>query len=203
MPCTHRVRATTFGAVVAAAGLAVTCGRASAQDSPLLVEARGGVTVPVGDFADGMDPGEGATTGASFGVDFALAGGGRLTPYVGFSQHRFGCEDAGCVAGGEYVATGFHAGVRLIPMPDWPVLPWLGGGALTTHVEAEDLGPANVGLSDLGVGGEVALGVHIGSGSRIAVSPSVRWVTVSAQLPSGIDLGMRYLVADLGVALSF
>lgn len=203
MPCTHRVRATTLGAVVATAGLAVACSHVSAQDSALLVEARGGVAIPVRDFADGMDPGEGATTGASFGVDFALAGGGHLTPYIGFSQHRFGCEEAGCVADGAYVATGFHAGMRFVPMPDWPVLPWLGGGVMTTHVEAEDLGSANDGLSDLGVGGEVVLGLHIGSGSRIAVSPSVRWVTVSAQLPSGIDLQMRYLVADVGVALSF
>lgn len=192
-----------IGAVLAAAGLALPGGHASAQDSPVLVEARGGAAIPIGDFANGTDPGEGATAGASFGVDIAVAGGGRWTPYVGFSQHRFGCEEAGCVADGEYVATGFHAGVRFVPMPDWTVLPWLGGGVVTSHVEAADLGPANAGLSDLGVGGEVAAGVHIGSASRIALSPAVRWVIVSARLPSGTDLGMRYLVADLGIALSF
>ena len=203
MPSTHRSRTTAFGAVLTAAGLAIPWGHASAQDAAVIVEARGGVALPSGDFADGSGPGEGASPGASFGVDIAVAGGGRWTPYIGFSQHRLGCEDAGCVAGGEYVATGFHAGARFVPMPEWPVLPWLGGGVVTTHVEAEDLGPANAGVSDLGVGGEVAVGVHIGSASRIALSPSVRWVSVTAQLPSGIDLGMQYLVVDLGVVLSF
>jgi hypothetical protein len=203
MPSTHRPRATTLGAVLAAAGLALASSQASAQDSTVIVEARGGAAIPAGDFADGTAPGEGATARVSFGVDIAVAGGGRWTPYVGFSQHRFGCEDAGCAARGEYVATGFHAGARFVPMPDWAVLPWLGGGVVTTHVEAEDLGPASAGLSDLGVGGEVAVGVHIGSASRIALSPSLRWVMVSPRLPSGTDLGMRYLVADVGVALSF
>jgi hypothetical protein len=203
MPSTHRLRATTFGAVLAAAGLALSSGHASAQDSPIVVEARGGAAIPVGAFADGTAPGEGATAGPSFGVDIAVAGGGRWTPYVGFSQHRFGCEDAGCAAGGEYVATGFHAGARFVPMPGWAVLPWLGGGVVTTHVEAADLGPTNAGLSELGVGGEVTVGVHIGSASRIALSPSLRWVMVSPGLPSGTDLEMRYLIADVGVVLSF
>jgi hypothetical protein len=189
--------------VVALAALALSPGRAAAQSSPVVVEARGGAAVPLGSFADGAAPGEGTSAGVSFGVDIAVAGGGRWTPYVGFSQHRFGCDAAGCASGGEYVATGFHSGLRLIPVPDWGILPWLGAGVVTTHVEAGDLGAANAGLSDLGVGGEVAVGVHIGSASRIALNPSLRFVAVSVQLPSGVDLGMRHLVADVGVVLSF
>jgi len=173
------------------------------QDSPLVVEARGGAAIPIRSFARGTDPGEGTSAGASFGADIALAGGGRWTPYVGFSQHRFGCEDAGCVAGGRYVATGFHGGARFLPFPSWPVLPWLGVGAVTTHVETGDLGGANAGLSKLGVGGEAAFGVHIGSASRVALNPAVRYVALSSELPGGATLDMRYLVADVAVALSF
>ena len=191
------------GSTMAALALALSPAGAAAQSSPVMVEARGGAAVPMVDFARGTAPGEGTTAGASFGVDIAVAGGGRWTPYGGFSQHRFGCESAGCGAGGEYVATGFHSGLRFLPMPEWRVLPWLGAGVVTTHVEAGDLGPANAGSSDLGVGGEAAVGVHIGSASRIALSPSLRFVAVNARLPAGADLAMRYLVADMGVVLSF
>jgi hypothetical protein len=164
---------------------------------------RGGAAVPVGTFSNGTRPAEGTSPAPSFGVDFALAGGGRWTPYVGFSQHRFGCEDAGCDSGGQYVATGFRAGLRLVPFPAWSVLPWLGMGALTTHVEAGDLGAANAGLSKLALGGEVGVGVHIGSASQIGLEPAVRLSAVNARLPDGSLLRMRYLVADLALVLSF
>jgi hypothetical protein len=176
---------------------------ATAQESALGVEARGGFVVPVGTFSEGPRPAEGAGPAPSFGVDFALAGGGHWTPYVGFSQHRFACEDAGCASGGQYVATGFRAGLRLVPLPGRGVLPWLALGALTTHVEAGDLGPANAGLSDLGFGGEVGLGIHVGGGSRVALVPGARLAAANVRLPDRTLLRMRYVVADLAVVLSF
>jgi hypothetical protein len=175
----------------------------SAQDSPLVVEARGGAGVPVASFASGAGPGEGAGPGASFGVDIGLAGGGRWTPYVGFSQQRFGCEDAGCPSDGVYVATGFRAGLRFIPLPHAGLLPWVGLGAVTTHVEAADLGAANVGASDLGVGGEVGVGLHIGGARAVGVSPALRLAAVDTRLPDGTLLRMRYWVADLALVLTF
>jgi len=188
---------------LAAVGLARAPAPVSAQESPLVVEARGGFAIPVGSFATGSEPGEGTEAGASFGVTLGLAGGGLWTPYVGFSQHRFGCEDAGCASAGRYVATGFQAGVRVIPLPGGSVLPWLSVGAITTHVEAGDLGAANAGVSELGVGGEVGVGLHIGAASQIALNPGVRLVAVNATLPDGTDLHMRYLVADVAIVISF
>ena len=185
------------------AALAAPAGPAAAQEAPIIVEGHGGLAIPVGTFSNGTRPGEGTSPAPSFGVDFALAGGGRWTPYFGFSQHRFGCEEAGCASGGQYVATGFRAGIRLIPFPRRSVLPWLGMGALTTHVEAGNLGAANAGLSGLGIGGEVGLGVHIGGGSTIALAPALRLAAVNARLPDGAFLRMRYLVADVAVVLSF
>jgi hypothetical protein len=183
--------------------LAVPAGDVAAQEAPIIVEGHGGVAIPVGTFSNGTRPGEGTAPGPSFGVDFAAAGGGRWTPYIGFSQHRFGCEDAGCASGGQLVATGFRAGLRLVPFPSRAVLPWLGMGVLTTHVEAGDLGPANAGLSELGVGGELGVGVHIGAASQIALAPAVRVAAVNARLPAGAVLRMRYLVADVALVLSF
>lgn len=175
----------------------------AAQQSPLVIEAHGGLTVPVSLFATGSRVGEGTSSGASFGVTIGLAGGGRWTPYVGFSQHRFACEDAGCASDGRYVATGFRGGLRWVSLPGRAVLPWLSAGAITTHIEAGDLGGAYAGVSDLGVGAEVGVGVHIGGASQIAVNPGVRLAAINTELPDGTLLRMRYLVADVALVLSF
>ena len=126
-PMNRPARLTLLGLVLCSA-LATAL---EAQESPLVLELHGGVAVPVRTFSDGTAVGEGAASGASFGIDFALPGGGRWTPYVGFSQHRFGCEDAGCAGGDPYVDTGFHVGFRITPLPGHRVLPWIRGGLQT------------------------------------------------------------------------
>ena len=188
------------GAALAAWSLAI---EGSGQESALVLEAHAGASVPLAHFSSGTREGEGTGAGASLGVDFALPGGGRWTPYVGFSQHRFGCADAGCAQDGRYVATGFHGGYRIVPLPGRSVLPWVRLGVITTRVETGALGGANVGVSKLGVGGEVGAGVHVGAASVIALNPSVRLAAVNTRLPGGALLRMRYLVADLAVVLSF
>lgn len=178
-------------------------GGAAAQESPLVVEAHGGAAIPVGSFAHGDRVGEGTSAGVSYGVDLALPGGGRVAPYVGFSQHRFGCVVAGCNPDGRYVATGFQGGIRIVPLPGRSILPWVRLGAITTHVETDALGGANAGVSDLGFGGEVGVGVHIGGASQLALNPGVRLAAVNTKLPDGSTLRLRYLVADLAVVLAF
>jgi hypothetical protein len=189
-----------------AAGLAVAPAlalpdAAASQASRLVVEAHGGMTVPVGSFTTGS--GGGASPHASLGVEFALPGGGRWAPYLGFGQHRFGCEDAGCAEGGLYVATSFHGGMRVALLPRASIIPWLRVGAHAASVETDALPGSPAGLSKLGLGGEAGAGVHIGRTSQIALNPGVRVVAVNTTLPGDVRLRMRYLVADLAVVLSF
>ena len=174
-----------------------------AQASPLVLEIHGGASVPVGSFHDGVRPGEGGTPAASFGVDFALSGEGRRTLYVGFSQHRFGCEDAGCQAGGEYVATGFDLGLRINLRTSGSVLPWLRLGAVSTRVELPAVQGAAQGVSGLGLGGEAGLGLYIGTYSPVALVPGIRVTAVNTELPGGTLLRMRYVVADVALAFAF
>lgn len=174
---------------------------AASQASPIVVEARGGMAVPVGSFAS--TPGGGASPHASFGIDIALPGGGRWTPYVGFGQHRFGCEDAGCAEGGLYVATAFHGGMRVALLPRGSIIPWLRVGAHAANVEIDALPGSLAGLSELGLGGELGGGVHIGGASQIALNPGVRLVAMNTSVPGGARLRMRYVIADLAVVLSF
>jgi hypothetical protein len=173
-----------------------------AQGSPLTVEPRLGVAVPVSSFADGSGVGEGTTPGAGFGVEVTL-GNGRHAWYAGFSQLRFGCRDAGCPAGKPYVATGVNAGVRLALAPGSRVVPWVGAGALTTRVESPGTRSSPVGVSTLGWGGEVMGGIWVRAARYLAVTPAVRVSRVGTELPGGERLSLRYVVMDLGLALTF
>ena len=176
---------------------------ASGQAAPLVVEVRGGVAVPVGSFADGNALGEGTSQGASMGLDLAFSGSGRRTFYVGFSQHRFACGDAGCLSGGRYVATGFNAGFRFALITRGSVIPWVRVGAVTSQVESPGLGPSAEGVGKVGFGGEAGLGLYLGAWSSVALNPGVRLTRVVTKLPGGTDLNMRYVVADLGFSLAF
>ena len=195
-------------AVLCPFATALGTGPLVAQDSPLLLEAHVGAAVPLSDFADGSGPGEGTTTGPSLALTFALPGDGWRTLYTGFSQHRFGCEAAGCEADGRYVATGFNVGVRIVPVNRGPVIPWLRLGAVTTRVETGDLGatPASAGdagVSDLGFGAEAGVGVLVRLGRSVGWSATGLFTSVNTGLPGGATLSMRYLTAQTGFSLLF
>lgn len=180
----------------------------AAQDSPLVVEAHGGMAMPLSDFADGTDPGMGTTPGPSLAVTFALPGAGWRTLYAGFSQHRFGCEAAGCDADGRYVATGFNVGVRIVPVDGGPVIPWLRLGVVTTRVETGDLAAtpsaaADAGVSDLGFGGEAGAGILVRLGRSVGWSATGLYTLVNTDLPGGSSLPMRYLAVQTGFSLLF
>jgi hypothetical protein len=176
---------------------------ASAQDRPLLLEGHGGIAVPVGSFAESSALGRGATAGPTLSVLFAVPGDGRRTLYAGFSQSRFGCEDAGCSPDGRFVATGFNVGLRFALLPGRMAMPWIRIGAITTRVETDDLPAPDAGVSDLGVGGEAGAGVYIGGDGPVAVNPAVTFSVVNSTLPGGSTLGLRYLTAQLGIVVAF
>ncbi len=174
-----------------------------AQAAPLVIEVRVGATAPVTPFASGSRVGEGASPGVSFGVDLAFSGSGRRTFYAGFSQHRFPCGDAGCPAGGRYVATGFQSGFRFNLSTRGSVIPWLRAGVITTRVESPGVPGSVDGVSALGVGGEVGAGVYIGVFRVIAFNPGLRVAAVNSELPGRSLLRLRYAVADFAFALAF
>jgi hypothetical protein len=182
---------------------ALLAGPLAAQEAPLVLEIYGGAATPLGTFADGSRRGEGSVAGPSLSVLFARPGVGRRTLYAGFSQHRFGCEDAGCVSNGRYVATGFDLGMRFALVTGHAAIPWIRLGAITTRVETDDLGGEDSGVSDLGWGGEVGLGVYLGAARTLAINPGVRFAAVNTELPGGSLLRMRFLVAQIAAAIAF
>lgn len=187
--------------------LVVTAAPSTAQDATPFLEVQGGAAFPVGDFRDGGDPGEGTSAGPSLQVVFAMPSGGWRTFYMGFFQHRFACEAAGCDTEGRYVATGFNAGLRIVPVQG-TVTPWIRMGAITTRVETRDLaattrGAPYAGVSDLGFGGEAGLGLMVWMGSSVAWSASGLVSTVGSRLPGGETLHLRYVTAHTGITLVF
>lgn len=178
-------------------------GRAQGQAAPLTLELRVGTSAPLASFATGERVGEGTDAGASFGLDFAFSGSSRRTLYVGFSQHRFPCADAGCRAGDKYVATGVNGGLRLNLRTRGSIIPWLRVGAVTTRVELPAFQEGLGGVSRLGLGGELGAGLYIGTGAPVALNPGLRLTAVNTELPGGEVLRMRYLVADFSLSLAF
>lgn len=176
---------------------------AVAQSSPLVVELRGGVSTALGHFRNGVRPGEGARSGASMGVDFILSGKGRRSTYLGFSQHRFQCVNAGCPAGHPFIATGLNGGFRFGLCTRCSVSPWLQLGALTTRVESAGVTGSPAGVSRLAFGGEAGFGIYLGAWRSVALDPGVRFAAVNTRLPGGPLLRMRYAVLDVGLVLAF
>lgn len=181
---------------------------AAGQEAPLLLEMHGGAAIPFGDLADGEGPGMGTTTGPTLAVALALPSGGWRTLYGGFSQHRFGCEAAGCDPDGRYVATGFNVGVRIVPLRDGALIPWIRIGAVTTRVETDDLAVSpesepDAGVSDLGFGGEAGVGFLVPLGRSVAWSATGLVTSVTSELPGGASLPMRFLSVQTGLTLLF
>lgn len=174
----------------------------SAQGAPLTVETRLGAALPVSSFSGGDGVGEGADAGVGYGVEVTLGGGWR-TWYAGFSQMRFGCGQAGCPAGAAYVTTGVNAGVRVALAPGSRLIPWVGVGAFTTRVESPGVRGSPEGVSELGFGAEAAAGLWLQASRHLAITPAARVSRVGTELPGGERLSLRYLVLDVGLALTF
>lgn len=175
----------------------------TAQSSPLVVEVRGGATAPVQHFRTGTRVGEGTRPGASFSVDFILSGSGRRSTYLGFTQSRFACTQAGCASGHPFVGTGVNGGFRWGLCTRCSVSPWLQLGALTTRVESPGVRGSPSGVSKLAFGGAAGFGVYLGAWRSVALDPGIRFVAVNTRLPGGPMLRMRYAVVDVGLVLAF
>ncbi|MEQ8331111.1 MAG: hypothetical protein RH859_11690 [Longimicrobiales bacterium] len=176
---------------------------AAGQAAPLVLEARSGSAVPLGSFDDGVRPGEGTGAGFSFGLGFAYSGSGRRTTTFGFAQHRFPCRDAGCRVGESWVATAFDVGVRLNLATSGDVIPWIRLAGLAARTELDAHPDYRGDVTELGFGGEAGIGLYIGAFESVALNPGVRAAAVNTGLPGGGVLRMRYLVADLGLAVAF
>lgn len=198
--------APSLGVLIAAAFIAVGAlapRAAAAQLSPLLVEVRGGATLPSGGFLDGGTGWDGTGGGApSFGADFTLVSADRWGWHAGFGQDRFECPAGTCDGEDELVATGFDLGLRLLLRSDSRIVPWIGAGGLSYRVERQTTERAST-LTPRAWGWEAGAGVYIVLSERIYLDPSTRFRSLDLDRDGPGELRVRALVMDLGLVLAF
>ena len=178
---------------------------AAAQEGAYAFQIRGGETLPVGTFRDdatGWE--ERAGRGPSLGMGFNFPLYRFVGGYLGFSQHRFACDQDICPRGNAWVSTGYDVALR-VALGRRGIRPWIQGGIHTSRIEGRTLQGGDVEnlRSEGGWGHEVAGGILVKVGERMSLSPGVRYGSVDVPFSAHPTMGLRYLVLDLGLVVGF
>jgi hypothetical protein len=186
-------------------GLCVGSGTVSGQEGPYAFQIRGGGTWPLGAFQDdALGWEEEAGSGPSLGMGFTFPLFRFVGGYLGFSQHRFACDEDVCPEGRPWISTGFDVALRVV-LGDERTRPWIQGGLHTHRIQGRILEDGQVRkLNSQGGGGyEVGGGVLVQIGERMSLSPGIRYG--SGEVPFSIQptMELRYLVLDLGLVIGF
>jgi opacity protein-like surface antigen len=164
----------------------------------------GGAWIPTADLVGGPGFDGKGSADVSFGAHFVL-NMGWISYRAGFSEHRFGCNQAQCGEAVDFVSTAWDLGVR-VNIRQEGIIPWVGLGATAALVDAHvGAGPGGVReASDRGWGYEVGAGLLVPVVGPVSINPGVRYgrVDVDFALPRG-TLETRYITADVSVVLSF
>ncbi len=177
----------------------------SAQEGSYAFQIRGGGTLPVAAFRDDAQGGEeGAGSGTSLGMGFTFPLNRFIGGYLGFSQHRFACDEDVCPKGKAWISTGFDLALRVV-VGDRRIRPWVQGGLHTHRIEGRVSGGGKVRSTNSagGSGFEVGGGILVQVGERMSLSPGVRYG--SGEVPFSVrpTMRLRYLVLDLGLVVGF
>lgn len=180
------------------AGLATPAHTQAPRATRLALEVRGGYAFPIGDFS-------------SFARGRTLAGSATiyLTPllgiYGGYTQNRFKLDERADSVGVEYDAAddGFGAGIRLsAPNPQMAIDPYLRAGLVFRKLRLE---PSVAGVlieSDRSRGFEAGLGVGIGLGWNLVLTPEVVYTNYVPNFDGReFSFAVEHLRADLGLRL--
>jgi hypothetical protein len=201
-----RLRTVLLG-LIAAAALAHPL---RAQDYPrLVVEGRGGLAFPLGDFRSGSDASLPMERAPALALHFVYRGLTGWGAQLGFSQLRFDCSASGCPDGKD-VMTAWDIGAQRTFGAQGPV--WLRTGLLFGRLERELALPgASAGqpsqltreVSLLSLGAEAGGGVRIPIRGRLSLTPGARYGWLNTKFANHPVVRMRWLAADLGIALGF
>lgn len=177
----------------------------SGQEGPFGFQIRGGVTRPVASFrdaADGWEKWAGMGTSLAMGFTFPLVRG--IGGYLGFSEHRFACDETVCPAGKSWASTGFDMALRIVVGRE-ALRPWLQGGLHTHRMEGRVMEEGGVRTlhSDQGWGYEAGGGILVQIGERTSLAPGIRVGLGNVPFLDRSNLSLRFLVFDLGLVLGF
>jgi len=175
------------------------------QEGPYAFQIRGGVTQPLGDFLNEDIGWEGrAGAGPSLAMGFTFPLFHWIGGMVGFSQHRFSCDETVCPEGKSWISTGFDLAIRIAGRRG-PVRPWVQGGFHTHRVQVSilaDGSPDRVN-SEGGGGLEAGGGLLVQIGERTSLSPGVRFGLGNVPFSTRPTLDLSFLVFDVGLVIGF
>jgi hypothetical protein len=179
--------------------------RLQGQAVPFAFQIRGGATAAVGGFLN-EDEGweEKAGPGRSFGMGFTFPLFRMVGGYLGFSQHKFSCDEDVCPEGEGWLTTGFDVALRYV-VGRGEIRPWVQAGLHTHRLEAkvfEEVGVRTLHSDEAG-GFEVGGGVLIEMGERTSLSPGLRYGRGTVPFSWRPNMKLEYLVADLGLVVGF
>ena len=188
-----------------AAAVLLAPAAAAAQSSPFSLEIGADVAIPVQDFGN-AEPG----TGFGFGANVRYRFTPQLAAYAGWEWHEFSAD-----LGADELdvnETGYTLGLRLErpfraalageASPGW----WLRAGATLAHFEVEDAAGNDAGDTSHGLGWEAGAGISWPLGTRIAVTPGVRFRMLRREIDLGLgaqDASLSYITAGVGVVIGF
>ena len=178
---------------------------AEGQEGPYAFQIRGGITQPLGDFLDesvGWEEKGGAGPSLSMGFTFPLYW--HIGGLVGFSEHRFSCDEDVCPEGKDWISTGFDIAIRIAGKRG-PIRPWIQGGFHTHRIQVKILeeGSSRKLNSEGGGGLEAGLGLLVQVGERTSLSPGVRYGLGNVPFADHPTLDLRFLVFDVGLVIGF
>jgi len=178
----------------------------SGQESRFGFQVRGGVTRPVAGFRDAGEGWEGwAGAGPTLGMGFHFPLFRLFGGYLGFSQHRFACDEEVCPGGKDWASTGFDVALRVVVGKTRPLRPWVQAGLHTHRMEGRvwDEGTSRQLHSEQGGGYEAGGGLLIQMGERTSLAPGIRVGFGNVPFPDRGNLSLRFLVFDIGLVLGF
>lgn len=179
--------------------LLVSAGAAQAQ-SPLGLEVRGGAAFATADLGD-------ATLRTGGGLE--LTGTYRVMQhihvYAGWDYHSFPMDTPFGGAKYDVDLTGYAFGLQFQHPLAGRLGGWLRAGGMYSHIELEN--DAGTTMADSGheFGWEVGGGLRLPLGSNLALTPGVRYRTLSADLDVGekraVDLS--FVAVEAGLSWTF
>jgi hypothetical protein len=200
----------TFASVVEVLMLRVTTVITAAllvASSPVAAQTRwsaeldGGLAVPTGRLA-GAD----LETGFGLGANLRYRLQQHLSAYAGWEYHSFRTD---AVLGANKIDvddTGYTLGLRFEHPVAGRVAGWLRAGGLANHMELENAAGDIISDTGHGLGYEVGGGLAIPFGTRVSLTPGVRYRSLSRDLEIGTASGsarLSYITLGTGLAISF
>jgi opacity protein-like surface antigen len=177
-----------------------SAGMAQAQ-SPVGLELRGGVALPTADFgAATLDAGG----GGGFTINYRFLP--HMLAYAGWDWFLLRTDEPFAGADYDVENNGYAFGLQF----QHPVLKdvgyWVRAGGLYNHIELEDSNGDQIADSGHDLGWEAGGGLRVPLGQHFALTPGVRYRTLSTDLSVGqttYPVDLSYVTAEIGVQYNF